>query len=58
MQIERIDEDFFKVISDQKVYYVVFDKDGIFCTCRGYLFNGKCKHIDAIKQILTGRVEK
>lgn len=38
----------FKVQSNTKVYFVKVTNNRYSCTCTGYNFRGKCKHIDAV----------
>lgn len=38
----------FKIKSKDKVYFVTSKKDNFSCTCTGFTFRGKCKHIDAV----------
>ena len=38
----------FKVKSKEKVYTVELSNSDYSCTCVGYGFRGKCKHIDAV----------
>lgn len=44
----------FKVKSKDKEYTVTLDNDTqlLSCTCTGYTFRGKCKHIDAVNNTL------
>ena len=52
LKVEDIGHGLYKVFSGEKVYYVVEYKEGEFlCTCKGYLFNGRCKHIRAVKML-------
>jgi hypothetical protein len=38
----------FKVQSNTKEYFVKVTNNRYSCTCTGYNFRGKCKHIDAV----------
>jgi hypothetical protein len=38
----------FKIQSKNKVYFVSGKNDKFTCTCTGFQFRGKCKHIDAV----------
>ena len=38
----------FKITSKDKTYFVSIKHDKNSCTCTGYTFRGKCKHIDAV----------
>lgn len=42
----------FKVKSNTKEYIVKVNKARYSCTCTGYNFRGKCKHIDAVAKKL------
>ena len=42
----------FKVKSNTKEYIVKVNKNRYNCTCTGYNFRGKCKHIDAVAKKL------
>ena len=42
----------FKVKSNTKEYIVKVNKNRYSCTCTGYNFRGKCKHIDAVAKKL------
>lgn len=44
----------FKVKSGEKEYFVKVTKNRYSCTCTGYNFRGKCKHIDAVSAKLKG----
>jgi hypothetical protein len=38
----------------QEVYHVHLDKElGDSCTCKGFVYRSKCKHIDAIKTLVA-----
>jgi len=55
IQVEELDSDFFKVYSRDNQYYVVMVENELVCTCKGYYFNGRCKHIEKVKEILEMR---
>lgn len=38
----------FKINSNEKEYYVKLKNNKFTCTCTGYNFRGKCKHINAV----------
>ena len=42
----------FKVISGNHDYKIEVNGDNISCTCIGYGYRGKCKHIEAVKSKL------
>jgi hypothetical protein len=42
----------FKVTSKDKEYFVEFDSKKYSCTCTGFTFRGKCKHITAVMEKL------
>lgn len=42
----------FKVKSKDKEYQVEYDNKSLLCTCVGFGFRGKCKHIDAVSKQL------
>jgi len=44
----------FKIKSGEKEYFVKVTKNRYSCTCTGYNFRGKCKHIDAVAAKLKG----
>ena len=48
----------FKVKSKDNVYDVILKNNRLTCSCAGFTFRGKCKHITAVaeKQQLTGLV--
>lgn len=48
----------FKVKSKDKEYQVILKNNRLSCSCAGFTFRGKCKHITAVaeKQQLTGLV--
>ena len=51
MEVVEVGEDVYEVHSDGKTYFVIFDNNGEpACTCRGYWYNGHCKHIDAVME--------
>ena len=41
----------FKVQSKEKEYFVELSDYNYSCTCTGFNFRGKCKHIDAVAKI-------
>ena len=52
MKIEKVSDDVFIVHSDGEEYDVIFDeKRGVICTCKGWWYNGHCKHIDAVLKV-------
>ena len=39
---------------DDKVYHVHLDAQlGDSCTCKGHIYQNKCKHVDAVKQLVS-----
>ena len=54
--IQKVEDNtrIFKVKSKDKEYTVSLDNttDIMSCTCTGYTFRGKCKHIDAVRNTL------
>lgn len=38
----------FKINSKDKVYFVTVKKGKYTCTCTGFNYRGKCKHVDAV----------
>ena len=42
----------FKVISGNHDYKIELDNSILSCTCIGFGYRGKCKHIEAVKNIL------
>ena len=42
----------FKVVSKTKEYFVELSDYNYTCTCTGFSFRGKCKHIDAVAKKL------
>lgn len=49
MEIEKIKDDYFKVKSNGKTYWVQYN---VFCTCPGWFYKNKCKHMDAVREHL------
>jgi len=53
MKINQVNDDIFEVFSGNEKYIVMFDVEGNpACTCKGYWYNGHCKHIDAVKKFI------
>jgi len=53
LKIEEVGHGLYKVFSGDNIYYVVeYNKGKFLCTCKGYLFNKKCKHIEAVKEMV------
>ena len=51
MKINKVSNELWEVYSEDKKYVVVKDVDGEYaCTCHGYWYNGRCKHIEAVKK--------
>lgn len=54
--IQKVEDNtrIFKVNSKDKEYTISLDNttDIMSCTCTGYSFRGKCKHIDAVRNTL------
>lgn len=42
----------FKVKSKDKEYFVEVTDNRFTCTCTGFMYRGKCKHIEAVKEKL------
>lgn len=39
---------------DDRTYHVHLDKElGDSCTCKGFVFRSKCKHVDALKTLVA-----
>lgn len=58
LKIEEVGHGLYKVFSGDNIYYVVeYNKGKFLCTCKGYLFNKKCKHIEAVEEMLEGKNE-
>ena len=38
----------FKISSKDKTYFVTAKSNTFHCTCTGFSFRGKCKHVDAV----------
>lgn len=38
----------FKISSKDKTYFVTAKNNTFHCTCTGFSFRGKCKHVDAV----------
>jgi hypothetical protein len=39
---------------DERQYHVHLDKElGNSCTCKGYVYSSKCKHVDALKTLVA-----
>ena len=51
-QTEKSNTRVFKVKSNNKEYFVELSDDNFSCTCTGYTFRGKCKHITAVAEKL------
>ena len=51
-QTEKSNTRVFKVKSKTKEYFVELSDDNFSCTCTGYTFRGKCKHITAVAEKL------
>lgn len=52
MRVRKVSDELYEVYSGDEKYVVIFDADGTpACTCKGYWFNGHCKHIDAVKNM-------
>ena len=52
LKIEEVGHGLFKVFSKENIYYVIKQDNEFICTCPGYLFNKKCKHIKAVEKRL------
>ena len=51
MEVNEINEDIYEVYDGDEKYIVMFDIEGNpGCTCKGYWYNGHCKHIDAVME--------
>ncbi len=44
------DSRIFKVLSNDKEYYVELSRGKYTCTCTGFTYRGKCKHITAVAE--------
>jgi len=48
IQKSNPDTRIFKIVSGEKEYFVEKTESKYTCTCTGYNFRGKCKHIDGV----------
>ena len=48
--IPKLNTSVFKVTSGEKEYFVELSDYNYTCTCTGYNFRGKCKHITAVAE--------
>jgi len=52
LKVEKISNELYEVYSDGKVYQVINTEGVWVCTCRGWYFNNKCKHIEAVLEFI------
>lgn len=53
LAVEKIRDDFFKVKSGENEYYVTKIDGEYACTCKGWWYHNKCKHIEMVKRVLN-----
>lgn len=62
MKINQLSPNQFLVVSDSGALYKIAlsgeDKSAIVCGCKGFMFRRECKHIDAVKELLSKQGKK